>query len=163
MYSNIVKEVAQLKRINLVFAIYVFISLYNNHMSTKQFIFVNMKDINTVKDCIAYKFAANCGVSETNKTKKMCVRVYKGCLLFSFKIHKLNYNDYNHGIRNFQTPLPLRLCLFALLLQSEAKEKAHIPPYLPKCTSAIHWHKGIICLCVQSSSSHFGSWISMGS
>lgn len=59
-----------------------------------------MKDIYTVEDCIAYKAPANCGVLETKQNKKSYGKVYKGCLLFSFKIHKLNYNAYNQGIWN---------------------------------------------------------------
>ena len=60
--------------------------------------FVNVRDIHTVEDCIAYKDAANFGVSETKQNRKSCGKVYKGCLLFPFKIHKLNYNAYNQGI-----------------------------------------------------------------
>lgn len=60
--------------------------------------FMNTDDIYTVKCYILYKAAANCGVLETTQTRRSCTQVYKRCLLFSFKIHKLNYNAYNQGI-----------------------------------------------------------------
>ena len=58
-----------------------------------------MKLVYTVEDCIAYKATANCGVWETKQNQKRCGKVYNGCLLFSFKTLKLNYNAYNQGIR----------------------------------------------------------------
>lgn len=80
----------------------MFKPLYNNYkicaVCCKVIDFLNKKDIYTVENCIAYKAVANCGVLETKQTKKGCGKVYKGCLLFSFKIHKLNYNAYNQGI-----------------------------------------------------------------
>lgn len=94
---------------------------------TKQFIVQIWRTyVYTVEDCIAYKAAANCGVLETKQNEKRYGKVYKGCLLSSFKIHKLNYNAYNQGKWNCvseHTLLKTNSCFstalsFALLLQS---------------------------------------------
>lgn len=66
-------------------------------MSQKKVYYGNTEYIYTVEDCIAYKATANCCAFETKQNRYSCGKVYKGCLLFSFKIHKLNYNAYNQG------------------------------------------------------------------
>lgn len=83
---------------------------------------------------------------DKTKPKKSYGKVYKGCLLFSFKIHKLNYNAYNQGIWNLHillnlcewvsalhfklTPVSLLLCLLLYFCRLKPKKPTSLPTYL---------------------------------
>lgn len=104
----------------------------------------------TAEDYIVYKANANCDFFSTDWSQRQKVygKVYKGCLLFPFKIHKLNYNTYNKQNRNLHilpnlceqshfkpSPLSPLLCLLLYFCsqatQKKNKQKKSPPPSLP--------------------------------